>query len=84
MWVVITEKKRGYSMHPETLRWNGKLKAMYQRHEKLVDEMKRRGYNHHSPLDKRKATGNEIQNEFVNSVEEQIQILKKKECSCKV
>ena len=43
MWAVITEHKKGYSLHPETLRWNGKLKAMYQRHEKLVDEMKKIG-----------------------------------------
>ena len=84
MWSVITQKKKGYSMHPETLRWHGKLKAMYQRHEKLVDEMKRRGYNHHSPLDKRKATGKAFQNEFVNSMEEQIQILKEKGCNCNV
>jgi len=54
MWVVITENKKGYSKHPETIRWRGRLKAMYLRHEELVKEMKQRGYDHKSPLDKRK------------------------------
>ena len=84
MWVVITENKKGYSKHPETLRWHGKLKAMYLRHEKLVYEMKSRGYNHNSPLDERMAMGNEIQDSFVNTISEQIDILKNKNCDCKL
>ncbi|MBI1663776.1 MAG: pyrimidine dimer DNA glycosylase [Nitrosopumilus sp.] len=84
MWVVITENKKGYSLHPETLRWKGKLKAMYLRHEQLVSEMITRGYNHQSPLDKRKATGNTKQNDYVDSIKDQISILKKKKCSCRV
>jgi hypothetical protein len=84
MWVVITENKKGYSLHPETLRWKGKLKAMYLRHDQLVLEMTKRGYNHKSPLDKRKATGNAKQCDYVDSIERQIQILKKKGCSCKI
>ena len=46
MWTVITEKKKGYPMHPETIRWKGKLKTMYLRHEELVKEMNCRGYKH--------------------------------------
>lgn len=46
--------------------------------------MTMRGYNHKSPLDKRKATGDVKQNDYVDSVRSQIQILKKKGCSCKV
>lgn len=84
MWTILTEKKKGYSLHPETLRWNGKLKAMYHRHEKLVIELNKRGYSHKSPLDKRKATGKLIQDEFVNSICEQIDILKLKKCNCRV
>ena len=84
MWTVITKKKIGYSKHPETIRWNGKLKAMYFRHEKLVLEMKSRGYNHKSPLDKRKAIGKSTQNDFVNTISEQIVILKNKNCGCKL
>ena len=84
MWMVITENKKGYSMHPETLRWKGKLKAMYSRHEELVKEMSSRGYSHKSHLDKRKATGQSIQNDFVDIPSRQIQILKNKGCTCKV
>ena len=46
--------------------------------------MEKRNFNHKSPLEKTKATGGGIQNEFVNTVEEQIQILRKKRCNCKV
>lgn len=84
MWAVITENKKGYSMHPETLRWKGKLKAMYARHEELVNEMNRRGFVHKSSLDKRKATGKSIQDEYVDPLSTQIGILKKKGCPCNV
>ena len=84
MWTVITKKKKGYSFHPETIRWKGKLKAMYLRHEELVKEMNCRGYHHKSPLDKRKATGKVQQDVFVDIPSKQIQILKQKGCRCKV
>ena len=84
IWSVITNNKKGYSLHPETLRWHGKLKALYIRHENLVREMEERGYNHHSPLDKRLAIGKYKQNKFIDLPERQIQILKKKDCQCLV
>jgi len=83
MWMVITEKKKGYSMHPETIRWKGKLKAMYLRHDDLVKEMTGRGLIT-SPLDKRKATGKSKQDIFVDIPSKQIQILKQKGCTCQV
>lgn len=84
IWVVLTENKKGYSLHPETIRWKGKLKALYFIHDRLVKEMNRRGYNHHSPLDKRKATGLAHQTDFVDSVEQQIHLLRKKGCNCNI
>jgi hypothetical protein len=84
LWSIIINNKKGYSKHPETLRWRGKLKALYNRHEEIVNEMKNRSFKHNSPLEKTKATGSKIQNEFVNTVEEQIQILREKGCNCKV
>jgi hypothetical protein len=84
IWIVIIEHKKGYSLHPETIRWHGKLKALYLRHEKLVKEMKKRGYNHHSPLDKQFANGKSKQNIFIDSPKQQIQHLKKKGCTCLV
>ncbi len=84
MWTVITENKKGYSKHPETLRWKGKLKALFNRHERLVGEMKKRGYQHKSPLDARFATGAAIQTDFIDTIENQIENIRSKKCECKV
>lgn len=82
LWVIISQNKKGYSHHPETKRWVGKLAALYERHERLVLEMERRGYKHNSPLDKKLAVGGKKQTVFVNSVDEQMEILKSKPCDC--
>ena len=82
VWSVITKKKKGYSKHPETLRWIGKLKALYVRHQKLVKEMKKRNYRHNSNLSPQKAIGKRIQTVFINTVSEQKEILRKKNCLC--
>ena len=83
LWSIITQNKKGYSKHPETLRWKGKLKALYLRHELLIKEMKNRGYNHNTPLDKKLATGKDIKDELVDPIEDQIKNLKNKGCFCK-
>lgn len=84
LWNILTKHggKGGYSNHPETKRWIGKLKALYTRHEDLVKEMSARGYNHRSPLDKKLATGREVQKIFINTIKEQKEILYKKPCEC--
>ena len=84
LWNILTKHKMkgGYSKHPETLRWVGKEKALYQRHEELVKEFKRRGYNHKTQLDKKLAKGKGGQNIFINTIAEQKEILKKKPCDC--
>ena len=84
LWSILTKNMKGFARHPETSRWRGKLKALYLRHGQQVKEMKTRGYNHKSPLDKSLAIGEETQKEFVNSIEEQIRILKNKGCRCNV
>lgn len=84
IWTVLTKNKKGYSKHPETLRWVGKLKALFYRHDALVLEMQSRGYNHLSPLDEKEATGDSYQHIFINTEKEQLEILKGKNCSCKV
>ncbi len=76
IWSIIINNKRGYFNHPETIRWKGKQKALYLKHEKIANEMIKRGYNHISPLDKKFANGKAQQEEFVNSIKEQINILK--------
>lgn len=84
IWNILTKKKKGYSKHPETLRWKEKLKALYLRHEKLIVELKERGYKHNSPLNPKLAKGHKNQTIFVNTIKEQKQILRKKKCDCKI
>ena len=84
LWVILTQNKKGYSFHPETKRWKGRLPALYNRHEELAKKMKKRTYNHQSPLSKNQVKGRSIQDKYVNSIQEQIQILKNKGCNCKV
>lgn len=50
IYTVLTQGKKGYSRHPETLRWRGHLPALVARHNEQVEEMQARGWNHHSPL----------------------------------
>lgn len=84
IWSVLVNGRTGYSRHPETLRWQGSLRALYNRHEEVVKEMERRGYNHASPMDKKLSTGKSVQKLFVHTPEEQRTILKNKKCECKV
>ncbi|MCM8794085.1 MAG: pyrimidine dimer DNA glycosylase/endonuclease V [Candidatus Omnitrophica bacterium] len=84
LWNILTKLNRigGYSRHPETLRWVGKTNALYRRHKILVEEFKRRGYRHNSPLDKKLAKGLSKQKIFINTIKEQKLILKNKPCDC--
>ncbi|HEU0193107.1 MAG TPA: pyrimidine dimer DNA glycosylase/endonuclease V [Gaiellales bacterium] len=82
LWVILTEDRRGYQRHPETVRWRGKLAALYQRHALLTTEMAARGYRHRSPLDPAQATGAVVQDEYVDSHAEQMALLSAKPCPC--
>lgn len=84
LWNILTKHKGkgGYSRHPETLRWGGKQKALYMRHEALVKEFARRGYRHLTPLNKQYAIGSGSQRQFIDTVKQQKVILKNKPCEC--
>lgn len=84
LWNILTRHKQkgGYSRHPETLRWVGKKKALYNRHQGLVKEMIRRGYKHNSPLDKNLADDLNKQDLLLDSHKAQKKILKNKNCDC--
>lgn len=84
LWNILTvhQGRGGYSNHPETKRWQGKRMALYQRHQALVREFKKRGYQHFSDLDIRYADGCHRQDVLLNSLAEQKQILKNKSCPC--
>jgi uncharacterized protein YbgA (DUF1722 family) len=47
---IIVNRKRGYSNHPETVRWVGYGWALRQRHRLLVAEMSLRGFTDESPV----------------------------------
>jgi hypothetical protein len=52
---ILVNGKKGYSRHPETVRWIGCLSGLALRHEALVAEMRLRGYlNHQSPVSEMK------------------------------
>jgi hypothetical protein len=84
LWNILTLGKPGYRQHPETVRWVGKLAALYRRHERLVAEMTRRGYDHATPLDSKLATGMTRQRAYVDTPTQQVRILIAKGCDCRV
>jgi hypothetical protein len=84
LWNILTKHggRGGYSHHPETKRWKGKTRALYERHGALVKEMRKRGYRHLSPVDKSEARGSRRQTVFIHTIAEQEKILKTKSCGC--
>ncbi len=84
VWNVLTKNRKGYAAHPEVVRWRGKLKALYLRHNDLVTEMCRRGYSHCSPLDAKLARGACRQDVYVDSCDDQVRRLRRKGCGCDV
>lgn len=82
LWIVLTHRRAGYRTHPETRRWEGRLKALYHRHETLGAEILGRGYQHKSPLDALLATRLTIQDRWVDSPRDQYEILCGKPCPC--
>jgi hypothetical protein len=82
LWNIHTQSRSGYRNHPETRRWEGKLAALYARHELLVREMERRGWTHRSPLDEALAAGEPVQDRFVDPPDLQMELLRAKPCPC--
>jgi len=84
LWNILTKHggRGGYSQHPETKRWVGKEKALFDRHELLVAEMMRRGYAHKTPLDAALAVGSGMQDAFIDDIVTQTRLLKEKPCPC--
>jgi len=74
---ILTQGKKGYSRHPETLRWVGFGWALKQRHALLAAEMALRGYQEKTPVLTRsgKAQWPTI---FIDLPHQQFQLLQKK------
>jgi putative hemolysin len=82
IWSILTNGRAGYANHPETIRWRGRLAALYARHDAEVAEMARRGFRHASPLDPALAAGAATQTRLVDSLEDQRARLLAKDCGC--
>lgn len=87
LWNIITihkdNPKVGYRHHPETLRWVNETGALYHRHELLVKELQIRNMKHHSPLEyKYVKSQNWTNRKRINTIKEQIEMLKAKPCKC--
>lgn len=83
-WNILVHGKKGYSQHPETKRWVGKLPALKKRHDALVEEMKRRWARHEHKTELPVGlAGAEYQEVYVDTPERQIELLKAKGCGCK-
>lgn len=50
VWSVVVNERKGYSRHPETIRWRSQLPWLNWLHRLTVAEMALRGYKHASPL----------------------------------
>lgn len=51
MFSIFKNNKKGYSKHPETLRWVDCENGLFVRHQQLSSEMFLRGYNEKTPLE---------------------------------
>ncbi len=74
---IIVNGKKGYSRHPETLRWADFGWALYKRHQLLAAEMRLRGYNDKSPVTTRE-NRSEWPAIYIDEPFVQIQLLKEK------
>lgn len=74
---VLTQGKKGYSRHPETLRWKGLGWALRQRHALLAAEMALRGYQDKSPVRTRSAPGHWPE-DFIDPPHRQFLLLREK------
>jgi hypothetical protein len=74
---ILTAGKKGYSRHPETLRWSGAIGGLVCRHQLLVSEMQLRGYLDRTPL-KPPHVGITWPITFVTNPLDQVALLRKK------
>jgi len=77
IYIILKEHKKGYSKHPETLRWKGYGWALHQRHTIIREEMKLRGYKDQSPV--RSFSNQDVWPEkYIDLPEDQFKLLESK------
>lgn len=74
---IIVNKKKGYSRHPETMRWKGCGWALKMRHRQLACEMALRGYTDRSPVNTDTGRGRWPEN-YIDEPDRQFILLKEK------
>lgn len=74
---IIQNCRKGYSRHPETLRWKSYGWALSLRHRLLAEEMALRSYNHRSPVSSPENRG-DWPADYVDRPGRQFEILKSK------
>ena len=79
VWSVITNNKKGYSRHPETVRYRNNLNALVYRHDTIVAEATSRGY---SFKDLPNSDGIPPLNHIVPAWDNQEHSLDSKNCNC--
>ena len=75
---ILVNGKKGYSRHPETLRWVGCEQALAQRHRQLACEMALRGYREQSPVLIQLGSGAIWPTVYIDQPEKQFALLKAK------
>lgn len=86
IWNIITQNKKGYSKHPEVLRWKDSIFYLNDRHNFIVFELYKRGFKHKSDLIisfndyiVRSKPPN-----LITPISEQIKLLNSKPCKCNI
>ncbi|MFO7752191.1 MAG: DUF1722 domain-containing protein [Desulfobacteraceae bacterium] len=74
---VLVNKKKGYSKHPETIRWAGRGWALRMRHKQLSCEMALRGFREKSPVKTRSGKG-KWPDGYIDGPEQQFMLLGQK------
>lgn len=84
MWNALRGIHSGWRNHPETKRWEDHMPALMLLHRRLVEEMRRRGYEHNSPLgyDHVDMRGSADKPQLITPLEEQRRILAGRDCAC--
>lgn len=74
---VLVHHKKGYSHHPETLRWRDHGWALKMRHRLLAAEMRLRGYHEKSPV-KTRSRPQDRPGQYVDPPARQLVLLRRK------
>lgn len=82
IWNILLFGKKGYSHHPEVLRWKNHLCALDEVHASIALEMIDRRMNHKSSLDSSSLNDSYAYPTSITTLSEQACRIKAKKCEC--